>query len=101
MYLLDIEGYAFAYGDIDVVAYAARRAFGAAEDDKAETVALNLSEVTEIHGTVTRPVVKLTADPETVSIVLARYVRRERAAAKHVIEDNAVTDAAVVVTASE
>lgn len=87
-YLLTIENVsdekltAYSYGDVDLIAYVARKALADATGD----VSARITEVDEFGGKETRVVTSVSGDSETVGYVVRKKLGQERKAAGTVTE---------------
>lgn len=69
------------YGDLDIIAYVARKAEGLLKKlDSASAASVTLVEVAGIGGDTRRTIVTLTADVDTVGMVLRKRISAERKA---------------------
>lgn len=79
--IADVDGpkVAHADGDLDTIAYVARRAKDAMADAKKGTeFAVAVHALDTLGGTIIRPVVSVTADAEVAAYVLTKRVTAER-----------------------
>jgi len=97
IYHLDVETLgengrpiANTYGDLDIIAYVARKAEKLISDSGSQEASLTLVEVDAIGGANLRTVATLTADAETVGLVLKRRITTERRA---ILSANTTTQA--------
>lgn len=87
VYHLDVEtlgddglAIANAYGDLDIIAYVAKKAEKLIGSSNAQEASLTLVEVERIGGANVRTIATLTADAETVAMVLKGRIANERKA---------------------
>lgn len=82
IYHIDVESegvtVANAYGDLDIIAYVARKAEAAIKAGDGQTASLTFIEVESIGGNQKRQIVSLNADAETVGLVLKGRITNER-----------------------
>lgn len=83
--------YAHAFGDLDTIAYVAKKA-GAAIADVKGNITLALNEVDAIGGQATREVVGVTANAKVVATVLRGELTAERRAAKSAPDEASVDE---------
>jgi hypothetical protein len=73
----DVYSLAYAYGDLDTMAYLARKLRAELEDAQ---YTVTLAEVETVKGAATRTVAAVTGDGDTVGYVLSKRLKAERAA---------------------